>query len=154
MPLKSLDAHTSIAWDFDRTLIDNPHASLFYNYIRQTPEKRHVIVTFRTHGMQNTMFEELEHSGDPDAPDASNFDMVLNIADEAWAAWNTAASKRKFGMLQGPLTKPETYYINWKGMTCKQHRLSILIDDDIGNTAPGCVKYGITLFNSITLHIV
>jgi hypothetical protein len=61
---------------------------------------------------------------------------------------------RKTGQLTGPLTEAETYYIEWKGATCAAHGLKILVDDDIDNTQPGCVKYGIALLNSITLHLI
>jgi hypothetical protein len=151
-PLKILDSYQSIAWDFDKTLIDNPHSPLFHKYILQTPEKRHIIVTFRSGGLVESMFDEFEDY--PDAPTFDDFDGYINIDSRAWSSWSRDEFDRRTGRLTGPLTEPEEYYVNWKGATCKKNRLPILIDDDIGNTQPGCKKHGIVLLNSLTLSVV
>lgn len=150
--LRLLDPHASIAWDFDHTLIDNPHIQFFHKYIRQTPHKRHMIVTFRTNNIQYAMFDEL--AAYPDAPTADDFAGFLNIGDAAWAKWNADASMRGLGLLTGPPTPAELYFVTWKGMICRKRGLTVLVDDDIGNTVPGCRKHGIRLFNSITLASV
>ncbi|CAM6054945.1 unnamed protein product [Sphagnum tenellum] len=139
-PLRILDPHDAIAWDFDKTLIDNEHTPLFYEYIHNTPNKRHVIVTFRTHGMQDRMFQELAANNGPAETDFAGY---ANISNEAWEAWNADAKKRRIGDLKGPPTEAETYYTHWKGETCHKLGLSILVDDDIRNTLPGCRKFGV-----------
>ncbi len=147
-----LAAHESIGWDFDNTLIENPYVEDFYQFILDTPEKRHKIVTFRSHGYQDTMFRELRmFEGDPAQDD---FDGYVNIPDEMFSDYYDAKLDRKNGLLRGPLTKAENNYRRWKGWVCSTLRLRALVDDNIPDTEPGCAEFGITLYDSINLIVL
>jgi hypothetical protein len=149
--LSVLNNFSSIAWDFDNTLIDNRHDKLFYDFIENTPNKKHVIVTFRTDGWVNSIFQELaqNHAG----LDETDFDGVVTISHKAWVACNQDEYLRKRGRLTGPLTAAEEYYYTWKGKVCSEMGLEVLVDDNMEHTLPGCIKYGIPLINSITLKL-
>jgi len=151
-PLAALDPYDGIAWDFDNTLVDNPNASLFYQYIQENPEKRHQIVTFRTHGMQDRMFPRLQET--EGAPTENDFRGYFNVPDDLWFNWNMDQIKRERGIITGRPTEAETLYGLWKGYICRKHGLSVLIDDDLISTVPGCKKYKIKLMSSYTLEFV
>lgn len=137
-----LDAFDAIGWDFDGTLIENENSPVLHAYIRNHPEKRHVILTFRTHGMQNRMFVEMRHLYH-DAPGPECFSDIHNISDKAWWEADRCFQLRKAGQLRGPLTKWERYYIEWKGMMCADLGLPVLVDDNHPHTYTGCERYGI-----------
>lgn len=132
----------SIAWDFDGTLIDHPNSSLMHEFIRDHPDKQHYIVTFRTHGLQNTMFSELQRKY-PDAPKKEAFAGTRNISDVAWERFSHLYRLRLVNRLDGPLLPWEAYYLEWKGMTCDQLKLPVLVDDLEDLVLIGCEKYGI-----------
>lgn len=142
--------YSAIGWDFDGTLIDNPRSPRMHQFILDHPEKRHVIVTFRSHGWQHSIFEEMQRKY-PDAPGPDCFDSVHNIDDNAWEKFNSAEQRRLLGLLTGRLTPWEEYYVEWKGMTCHHLGLPALVDDDPKNVVPGCEKYGIVYVNPVTL---
>jgi hypothetical protein len=145
MTFAILEHHNAIGWDFDETLVRHPYSAAMHAYIKTHPEKRHVIVTFRTHGLQNRVFEELALY--PDAPGPEAFDAVLNIADEAWAKFDAHRSARLRGEIGPELTEAETYYLEWKGATCREHGLTVLVDDMVDRVHEGCKKNGIVYVN-------
>lgn len=134
--------YDAIGWDFDGTLIDHPKSGIIHEFIRRHPGKRHLILTFRTHGFQRQMFREMRDRY-PDAPDAGCFHDVLNIANRAWVEFNAIAEQRLLQRYCGPLTKAERFYIEWKGMVCHRLRVPVLVDDRREQVLPGCTKYHI-----------
>ncbi len=143
--IRQLEKFSAIGWDFDNTLVDHPKSHLFHQFIKENPQKTHVIITFRTHGLRNAIFENLARY--QNAPDKSYFSKIFSISDEAWLAHSHAQSQRMMGVLKGSLTPPEVYYITWKGDTCKRDNIPVLIDDKPEDTVPGCEKYGVTYFH-------
>jgi hypothetical protein len=144
--IKSLDPFDAIAWDFDGTLINHPKSSLMHQYIKAHPQKKHVIITFRTHGAQYLIFEEMQFLY-PGSPGKDRFGDVINISNLAWLNFTRYDRMRYHGRLKGPLTPHEEYYINWKGSICKQHGLSVLVDDRTDHVASGCEKHGIVFIH-------
>jgi len=140
--IDELEQFTAIAWDFDGTLIDHPKSPLMHAFINEHPEKQHVIITFRSHGMEKTMFYEMGAKY-PNAPAKDQFDAVFNISDRAWAGFTNAQAQRSSGRLEGRLTPWEMYYVNWKGLVCSLRHLPVLVDDKSADVMPGCEKYGI-----------
>lgn len=145
MKHRILDQCGSIGWDFDCTLIDNPESELMHQYILAHPEKKHFIVTFRSHGLQNTIWEEL---GDtdiyPNAPNKSHFVQILNLPDEMYEQYRAFQEK-------GPQHYPIEYYlryVEWKGRTCAFNGIDILVDDDVKHTKSGCALYGVKFLDS------
>lgn len=134
-----------IGWDFDGTLIDHPNAPAFHRFISEHPEKRHYIITFRTHGWQTRVFAELQKY--PSAPPRECFTQVFNIDDKAWEAFNRISLRRSLGIYDGPLTPWEDYYFQWKGLMCKTYRIPMLIDDMRDHVLPGCERYDIIYFH-------
>jgi hypothetical protein len=140
--IDQLHRFPSIGWDFDGTLIDHPKSPLMHEFILSNPDKRHLILTFRTHGMQTTMFREMQQKY-PDAPGPDCFAAIHNIPDSAWERFFQTAQRRRLHLIDGPLTPWEEYYVEWKGMTCQREHLPIMIDDKAEHVLPGCEKYGI-----------
>lgn len=135
----------AIGWDFDGTLIDHPAARLMHRFIRATPERRHVIITFRTGGMLRDLGRDLRRYRS--APPMSAFESVHAIDHEAWEQFMMAEWQRKAGILKGPITEIEDTYVNWKGQQCRELGVPVLIDDNLPHTKPGCERYGIRLIH-------
>jgi hypothetical protein len=139
--IERLLAYAAIGWDFDGTLIDHPKSPLIHEFIRRHPAKKHIIVTFRTHGLQRQMYREMRDRY-PDAPNLDCFHDMLNIADRAWIEFTAAAEQRLKGF-NGPLTKAERYYVEWKAMVCHRLGVPVLVDDRRDQVLPGCTKYNV-----------
>jgi len=139
--LDRLSAYPAIGWDFDGTLIDHPHSERIHRFIRGQPQIKHVILTFRTHGFERSIFADMRDLY-PAAPERSCFARVTNIEDKAWEQFRKAELLRLNGM-RGPLTEWERYYIEWKGRMCHQLGLPVLVDDRRTQVIPGCQKYNI-----------
>jgi hypothetical protein len=140
--IERLLAYKAIAWDFDGTLIEHPKSRLMHEFIRSQPHKKHVIVTFRSHGLQRQIIREM-HNLYPDAPRIECFHDILNISDRAWKAFDEAAEQRLLNHYSGPLTQAECYYVEWKAMVCHRLGVPVLVDDRRDQVLPGCTKYAI-----------
>jgi hypothetical protein len=134
--------YEAIGWDFDGTLIGHPKSEMIHEFIRRQPTKKHIILTFRSHGYQRQMFREMRERY-PDAPGADCFHDVFNISDRAWEQFNEMAQQRLAGQYDGPLTTAELYYVQWKGTVCHRLRVPILVDDRRDQVLPGCTLFGI-----------
>lgn len=145
-PLPSLiDGFEGIGWDLDGTLIDHPASSVLHALISKFPQKRHVLITFRTHGLRLRIERDL--GAYPTAPNLAMFEAVHSISDRRWEAFEIARMQRKAGMLSGPLTPDEEYYVEWKGHMCQKLSLPVLVDDNTTHTKPGCERHGIVLLH-------
>ena len=151
MTFALLDQHDAIAWDFDGTLHRHPRSAAMHRYILEHPEKRHVIVTFRSHGMQHDIWALLDGLYGPDAPAKEDFEGVLNISDEMYERFAAQERIRRMRKLAGQSDDPphadEIAYVEWKGRICKQHGLTVLVDDKIEHTEDGCLRLGICFIN-------
>lgn len=145
MTFPILEEHDAIGWDFDGTLYDHKASEAMHRFILEHPEKRHVIVTFRTHGIQHRVFEELAQY--PKAPKPDAFDGVLNIEDVAWEKFSRNRHARSRGEIGPALTEEEIYYLDWKGATCAKHGLTVLVDDMVDRVRDGCEKNGVVYVN-------
>lgn len=135
MSFAMLDGHETIGWDFDETLILHQKSSAMHEYILAHPEKTHYIVTFRSHGLLRILWPNLREY--PSAPPKSAFAGVLSIPPEMWSRYtlieHSAADDH-----------PDIVnYVEWKGKTCVQHGITVLVDDDVKRTLEGCTKHGI-----------
>lgn len=139
-----LDNHHTIAWDFDKTLVDCPTALAAQRYIRDNPNKKHHIVTFRSHGMEDHIFDELSKYSI--GLHQTDFDGVHNIEDEAHMAWELAMWKRSLNPDMA-ITSAEKYYLSWKGYICRRIGASVLVDDDTKAVSDGCKRFGILHFD-------
>lgn len=148
--IDQLNQFDRIAWDFDGTLYDHQNSPLMHQFIIDNPQKTHVIITFRTHGTEHSIFREMLRAY-PDAPDESHFDDVFNISDRAWEGQETNRVDRMTGKLEGPPTPWELYYRHWKGLVCKLRNLQVMIDDRPYDVVPGCEKYGIAFVHPDSL---
>jgi hypothetical protein len=138
----------SIGWDFDKTLVDSEASPHLHRFITEHPDIKHYIVTFRTHGLVQSIPFDLRVAG---APPLNRFSGVLSIPEQYWVDNESAMIDRKHGILTGPLTEEEIAYKTWKGFICKQNSIPILIDDDTANTAMACEKYSILLVDPLNL---
>ncbi|MCW3476742.1 hypothetical protein [Limobrevibacterium gyesilva] len=145
MSFTELRRHRAIAWDFDDTLIGHRSSPLLHAFIRSHRHIRHVIVTFRSHGMQHGVWHDL--AAYAAAPEPACFDAILNIPDETYEAFERIFRWREAGLYVGPMTEAERSYLGWKGAVCAQHGLTILIDDNTAHVRLGCDKHEIALFH-------
>lgn len=151
--LADLANYPAIGWDFDQTLIDNPNAPRFWGLIHRHEHIRHYIITFRSHGLEASVFRELAQY--PGAPDPTAFTEVINIGNAYWTADRRARLTRDLRQLAGlsslPLSTAELFYQRWKALVCQQHGIPVLVDDNVEHTLPGCEHYGVRLFHSLSL---
>lgn len=143
-----LDNHDRIGVDFDGTLIDEPNSKLLVDYIvKNHVQKEFYIVTFRTHGMQYCIWNELaKHHGT--AIDRDMFKGVFNMPDRMYENYADALHQRVIMRRAGlpiPAEIPPAIvaYRTWKGMMCQQHGITILVDDKPEDVELGCVRCGI-----------
>lgn len=128
--------HRVLAWDFDDTLVNHPKSPAFWYFIINNPyDQVHHIVTMRSHGMQHTIFPELEKAGSDLTRE--HFEHLVYLDDSIWESYDT---KGKFKLL----TEDEPYF-HFKGEVCKRLGVDVLIDDMEGSgvSARGCDKHGI-----------
>ena len=140
-PFAVLHDHAVIAWDLDDTLVGHRAAQAMAAYIRATPEKRHVIVTFRGASQRDRVWRDL-------APlDRSHF-AALETTDDAEAALvQRLLRQRARGLLAGPETAEETAYLHWKGRVCARLGASVLVDDMTELVRQGCAAHDILLLH-------
>lgn len=136
MSFQELDKHHNLGWDFDGTLVEHPKSELMHAYIRAHPEKRHVIVTFRSHGWQHNIWDELASYEGAPRPEA--FEGIINMDDETYAKFHDASRGPVF--LMGDDIRS---YIEWKGKKCAELGLTVLIDDMAEMVEEGCKKHSI-----------
>lgn len=145
MSFDILKNHATIGWDVDGTLIENRASKRMFDFIKSTPEKRHCVVTFRTHDMISTLERDLAFFG---IKDIGIFDEVYSVPPNVWLEWVLLQDKRQNKRMTGKLLLPEITYMEWKGFCCKKEGLSILVDDDLHNVKMGCDRYKIALIDS------
>ena len=146
-----LASHMDIAWDMDGTLIDHPAAPLLHQFIKDTPQIRHVIVTFRS-ARQGTPWGLL--GGYSSQLGVSHFSHAIHLPDELCAGLSDDVAARRGGRwpVLGPLTRPwrratDNAHRTWKGLICQQEGITALVDDLTGLVAEGCRRHGVELFH-------
>lgn len=142
--INDLAKYPAIGWDFDGTLINCANAPLFWSFIKANPQIKHVIVTFRTHGLEDRVFDVLEAMG---GPVAHHFDGLASIPYELWERNNHCIKRRGYADLGGPPTSDEIEYQMWKGMKCAELGLPVLIDDMGVDVEDGCKYHGVEWFD-------
>lgn len=127
----------AIAWDFDDTLVNHPKSALFWDYIERNPHGQiHHIITMRSHGLQYTMFEELEDHGSPLT--RGHFERVINVPNSLFEQYERA---RRNSIV---LHNDHDYFL-FKGEQCREIGADVLIDDmeEVGLSHRGCEVHGI-----------
>ncbi|WP_043838033.1 hypothetical protein [Muricoccus aerilatus] len=137
-----LAPHRNIGWDFDGTLMGHPNSPLMHDYIRRFPAKRHWIVTFRSHGLEEEVFSLLRGAYYAGAPRRADFVAILSISGWAHYSWNRIMTKRRRGW-NGAETLTERYWDGWKGRACQKAGITVMIDDDASAVRGGCEVHGI-----------
>ena len=150
MSFAILDGHAAIGWDFDNTLIGHWKSAAIHRYIRAHPEKRHVIVTFRSFGWQHDVWEDLAQYAH--APPRETFDGLIHMDDARFVPAvppsgpivEHARAHDALRIIAGQvLITDVASYIEWKGETCHRHGLTVLVDDMRDQVLAGCAKHGI-----------
>lgn len=151
MSFSILDRHDAIGWDFDGTLIRHTRSEAMHAYILANPHKKHVIVTFRTFGWQDRVWQHLAEIY-PRAPARALFQGVVGIEQEKFFAVESEDDPRialhrqhdALRTIDGKIYITEIEpYVHWKGEVCRQRGLSVLVDDMRDLVLPGCRKHGI-----------
>lgn len=147
--LDDLDKFSRIGWDFDETLIEHHNSSNIQEYIKNNPQKKHYIITFRTHYWATQIWEDLaSFSG---GLDQTNFAGVFNMSDKAWEDYQKVIFLKKHRMKYGP-SPAEIYYKEWKGLICHQNNIPVLVDDRRNEVILGCEKFGIVYMHPNDLY--
>lgn len=134
--LSDLEQYPILAWDFDDTLVDQEHSYLFFDYIMNHQNQKHVIVTHRSHGWQNMIGIDFERFHGEKA--------TISIIKEVYACPDDL-----FGQYQaGTIILPDEYnqFYNWKGQICRKIGAGALIDDNIDHCAKGCELAGVNFY--------
>jgi hypothetical protein len=138
-----LDPHMILGWDVDGTILDHPAAPLMHRYIRDNPQKRHLIVTFRSHGWEDRIWDELAELHQA-FPERNAFVEVVNLPNDLYMAYLCAR-----GNSDAPpselISHPDILaFHEWKGMICAQHGATVLVDDMTEHVIIGCDRHGVT----------
>lgn len=137
--------HSAIGWDLDLTLIGHKASAAMHDFIRSTPDIRHVIITFRSHGLQDRVWSDLE--AELGAAPRSSFAAVANIDDATVFGFRRVNQHRRTGRILGPLSPAEVLYRTWKGRACAELGATVLIDDMTEYVELGCKLHGIELLH-------
>jgi hypothetical protein len=135
MSFSTLLEHNATGWDIDGTLLGHPNSRRMADFIRATPEKRHVLVTFRSHELVPRIWVDLFR--EPTRLTEKDFSGLVRMQD--------AMFEREYNMGRSPagLFIPTQNYLEWKGKMCNDYGLTVLVDDATDQVRPGCDRYGI-----------
>lgn len=128
----------AIGWDFDETIVDSANEEAIWEFIDTNPfGQEHNIITFRSGGMESYMFHDLDIRGSWLKP--HHFKNIFTVPHALWETYKLGPKIITLDM--------DDPYVMWKGMTCAENGIPVLIDDATHNVARGCLKYGIELFH-------
>ena len=136
LSLNELNSHQRLGIDFDGTLVGHKHSQILQQYIVTNPEKEFHLITFRSHGRQWDITEDLRESVLHETHvriTGRHFVQVHNMSDEDFTAYN------------GAIRQPEFYL--WKATKCKEIGCTILIDDMADFLHEYCVAHGVACFH-------
>ena len=131
----------AVAWDFDDTLVGHPAAAAMHGFIAANPQIVHHIVTFRSQGAEERIWEDLGRETQLVGP--GHFDRAINVDDKLAALVARLRRHRASRLFAGPEGPAERAWRHWKGMICAQIGAMALIDDRTDDVAPGCAAFGI-----------
>jgi hypothetical protein len=141
--LKDLEKYQTLAWDFDDTLIGNSFSRKYLNYIIKHPDQKHIIVTYRSHGWQNEIINDLTNTyGRFGSTVFDRFAEIFGVPDEIYSAYDVERIKANKGLLYDE-SKIDTYN-DWKGVLCQQHNAPLI--DDNKNCIPGCEMLNVDFY--------
>lgn len=131
--IAELQNYRNIGWDVDATIYEHPHASFFWRYIADNPfDQRHHIITFRTGRMVPNIWRDLARAGSQLLP--LHFHSINSVPEEMWLSFQT----HRQGLHPYPF---------WKGKTCRELGIDVLIDDATMDVWAGCSEYQIEYFH-------
>jgi hypothetical protein len=136
---------SALAWDFDMTLVGHLAAHAMHRFIADTPHIEHMIVTFRSHGIQHRIWGDLASQGG--VLGQKHFSRAINIDDHLADTVQRLRRQRAQRLYAGPDSPAERAYRHWKGMVCAQLGAAVLIDDRTEDVKPGCDAFGIALLH-------
>jgi len=162
-----LDNHAVIGWDFDLTLHQGPHSTLFRQYIIDNPEKEHHIITFRDnhtvadipyylsqYGYADGVFKtttNLENSNWYMAYINVEFELDVTVLEPGETRLTYATELAK--VTNDDLWQQAADLMGWKAKVAKKMGCTILVDDLVEMVADGCKQQGIKLLNAINLEL-
>ena len=131
--MKTLSNHKILGIDLDGTLFQHQNTPILAEYIRINPyDQEFHIVTFRSHGMEDTIDDELSAIG----LNRNHFSSVNNVDDKTYEEYEIA---RHIGHNPEAIER----YLTWKGRICHEVGATALLDDMADLVTDGCKKYGI-----------
>ncbi len=141
---EQLKQYRKIGWDFDDTLIDHPLSEAFWDFIATNPyQQDHYIVTFRSGGLETRIFTDLMIRGS--SLHTGHFVGIHSIDHALWQDHHLLPAQQRGIILLDQLS--DDPYMLWKGLTCSEQGIEVLIDDMTANVIHGCKKHGIQHFH-------
>lgn len=140
--LEEFNTHSKIGIDFDGTLVQHQYSEHLQRYILKNHQFKHFhIITFRSHGMQDQIRQDLMESIDTTGVRLSlnHFVSVHNIPDETYRDHLERLTAND--------------YYAWKAVKCAELGITILIDDLADWLHEHCVKHGVDLVSPDDLDI-
>ncbi len=131
-----MNSHQRFGIDFDGTLVGHNASWFLQQYIVTHPEKEFHLVTFRSHGRQWDIKEDLQESALNETHVrifSHHFTEIHNMSDEDFTKYN------------GAVRQPEFYI--WKAIKCKEIGCTILIDDMADFLYEHCEAHGVACFH-------
>jgi hypothetical protein len=138
-----LRQHRCIGWDLDNTLLGHRASDKLHDFIRASPDIRHLLITFRT--AQGTIWTDL--ASQQRAVSADSFSVVETMDPVLATNFMRLQRQRAQGLYAGPMAFCELEYRSWKGRVCARHGASLLIDDMTDYVSLGCERHAISLLH-------
>lgn len=137
--MKHLKNFKKIGWDFDDTLILHPMSHLMWEYITNNPyDQEHHLITFRSGGYETMIDKDFCRVGSHLR--SGSFTSVRTIPNEIWEDFTYFYSLADPDGIDHP-------YLKWKGKTCSELGIEVLIDDRTCHVIQGCDEFGIVHYH-------
>jgi hypothetical protein len=154
--IRVLDGHKRVGVDFDGTLVDEPKSSILVDYIiKNFKTTDFVIVTFRSHGMENEIWHILEMVHGKTGIKRDMFKGVVNIPNEMYENYlndlDQLFIRRRAGLEIPKIMPGIEAYRTWKGSVCYDAKLSVMIDDKPEDVEAGCRQFGVDFIDIRTI---
>lgn len=135
-------------------MIDGPSSAELQAFVREHPEKKFWIISFRTPRQLETVDAELRRSGLKRAC----FQRIIPMPERLLLAFDEDQLRRRVARLPGIESKDAVLFpgeyrvVHWKGYVCHKIGATVLVDDMPEYVLPGCRDYRIEFINALTMR--
>lgn len=149
----NLERHSTIALDFDDTLVNGPASEFLARFIQDNPDKTYVIITHRTPRECATIPQELREFT---LLTVQQFARVIPTPERLKMEFDEDQRLRfqkRFPRLspttpEDDLLPGEFKFLHWKGFAASKAGATVLVDDLPYLSALGCRRHHVELIDS------